>query len=151
MDKRNITSSIFFILLAAFVLLNSLSMGIGSFSNPQPGFLLFTTSLLLMATCVMLFAANFYHRNTEINLAGLWTNLNWHKNIIVLFSLIVYTTAVPIIGYISATFALMAVLFGLGETKTWTIIVSSLLAVFLSYGLFQYLLKIPLPRSVWAF
>jgi hypothetical protein len=35
--------------------------------------------------------------------------------------------------------------------KAWTVIISSLLAVFLSYGLFQYLLKTPLPRPIWAF
>ena len=152
MDKRNIVSSVFFIFLAAFVLVISLGLGIGQLRNPQPGFLSFWASLFLIIFCIILFVINFYYRDTEINLVDLWRKLNWRKNIVVISTLIIYSLALSVIGYIPATFALMAVLFSLeGMKKAWTVIISSLLTVFLSYGLFQYLLKTPLPRPIWAF
>ncbi len=84
-------------------------------------------------------------------LADLWLSLDWRKNIIVVSALIIYCLALSKIGYLAATFALMAILFSLGGMKTWTVVISSLLAVFLSYGLFYSLLKTPLPRAIWAF
>jgi len=150
-DKREITSSVFFILFATFVLVSSLGLGIGQLRNPQPGLLPFAASLFLIISCVILLVINYRNRNIETTIADSWQKLNWHKNIIVISALIVYCLALSIIGYIPATFALMAVLFTVTGMKTWMVIINSFLVVLLSYGLFQYLLKTPLPRPIWAF
>lgn len=151
MDQRNSVSSIVFLLFAAFVLISSLGLGIGQLRNPRPGFLPFWASLFLIIFCLILFGINYLNKNTKVRLADLWRSLNWRKNIIVVFALLIYCFALSKIGYLAATFALMAILFSLGGMKTWMVIISSLLAVFLSYGLFYYLLKTPLPRAIWAF
>lgn len=148
MDQRNSVSSIVFLLFAAFVLISSLGLGIGQLRNPRPGFLPFWASLFLIIFCLILFGINYLNKNTKVRLADLWRSLNWRKNIIVVFALLIYCFALSKIGYLAATFALMAILFSLGGMKTWMVIISSLLAVFLSYGLFYYLLKTPLPRTI---
>lgn len=151
MNKRDISSSIVLILFATFVLVSSLGLGIGELRNPQPGLIPFAASFLLIIFGAILLAVNCRKNNPEINLVDLWRKLNWHKNIIVISVLIIYTIVLPIIGYILATFALMSVLFGLGRMKTWVVIISSVLSVLLSYGLFHYILKTPLPRAIWSF
>jgi Tripartite tricarboxylate transporter TctB family len=151
MDQRNIISSIFFLLLAVFVTIRSLGLGIGQLLNPRPGFLPFWSSLFLIIFCLILFWINYFNKDEKTHLANLWRNLNWRKNIIVVSALIIYCLALSKIGYLVATFALMAVLFSLSGMKTWAVIISSLLSVILSYGLFHYLLKTPLPRAIWAF
>ncbi len=150
MDKRNVFSSVFFILIAAFVLVTSTGLGIGQLNNPRPGLFPFTASICLIVFCVALLVDNFRHKNSLITLAGLWQDSNWRKNIIVIAALIIYTIFLAVIGYIPATFALMIVLFIIEGMKTWLAIANSALAVTVSYALFQYILKIPLPRSIWG-
>jgi O-antigen/teichoic acid export membrane protein len=151
MDQRNTISSMFFLFFAVFVLISSLGLGIGQLLNPRPGFLSFWASLFLIIFCLILFGINCFNKDEEVRLANLWLNLNWCKNIIIVFALIFYCLALSKIGYLAATFALMAILFSLSGMKTWAVIISSLLSVILSYGLFHYLLKTPLPKGILTF
>lgn len=150
MNKRNLCSSVFFIFFAVFVVINSIGLGIGLMNNPQPGFFPFTASLSLLIFCFALLAINFKNINSAIKPANLWKDLKWRKNIIIIIALILHSILLSVIGYIPATFALMIVLFTIEGMKTWPAIINSALAVFFSYGLFQYIFKIPLPRAMWS-
>ena len=126
-------------------------MGIGRLHNPQAGLWPFAASLFLIILCLTLLITGFLNRRASDNLSDLWLHLHWRKNIAVIAALLLYSLAVSTMGYIIATFVLMAVLFSIWGMRNWMVIGNSLLAAFLSYGLFQHLLKTPLPRSIWGF
>jgi cell division protein FtsW (lipid II flippase) len=90
-------------------------------------------------------------KTDDVCLTDLWKGRNWGQTIIVVAVLIAYCLVLPKLGYLLATFGLMLVLFTLGKMKFWVVIPCSLLAVLLTYGLFDYLLRIPLPRSILGF
>jgi putative tricarboxylic transport membrane protein len=151
MDQRNMISSIVFFLLAAFVLMTSLGLGIGQLNNPQTGFMPFGASLLLIIFSLILFGTTYRNRAVSFRFADLWHTIHWQKNLMAVTALAVYCLALPSIGYLIATSILMIILFGLGGMKIWTAALGSVLSVFFSYGLFQFILKTPLPRGIWGF
>jgi hypothetical protein len=148
MDQRNMISSMVFFLLAAIVLITSVGLGIGSLHNPQAGFMPFWTGLLILIFSLILFGITYVNKAISVRWADLWRNVHWQKNIMAVIALAIYGLALPSLGYLIATSILMMILFCLGGMKVWTSAFSSLLSVFLSYGLFQFILKTPLPRGI---
>jgi hypothetical protein len=148
MDQRNMISSMVFFLLAAVVLITSVGLGIGPSNNPQSGFMPFWTGLLTIIFSLILFGITYMSRTIAVRWADLWRNVRWQKNIMAVIALAIYGLVLPSIGYLTATSFLMMFLFFIGGMKVWTSAFSSLLSVFLSYGLFQFILKTPLPRGI---
>jgi putative tricarboxylic transport membrane protein len=151
MDRPNILSSIFWLLIAAFAIISSISLGIGEFHNPRAGFFPFWAGILLAFFAVILLVRNSFKKEKIILLATLWKDLNWGKIVIAVAALITYCLVLAKLGYIIATFGLMIILFYLGKMKSWGVILGSLLAVLLSYGLFHYGLITPLPKGILPF
>jgi len=54
----------------------------------------------------------------------------------------------PKAGFILATFVLMIVLFGIGKSRAWVVIVSALITTILSFTIFRYFLEVRLPRGI---
>jgi hypothetical protein len=151
MDKRDMMSCVVWLFISAFVFMASLRLGIGAFQSPGPGFLLFWASLFLAFFTFILLGIRLFKKEDSASLADLWKDRHWGNNIIVIAALLIYCLALPKLGYILATLGLMLILFSLGKMKLWAVILGSLLSVLLSYGLFFYGLKTPLPRGILAF
>jgi putative tricarboxylic transport membrane protein len=152
-DKREIAGSLFWILIAVWVIVSSIKLGVGEFHNPGPGFFPFWSALLLGILASMMLAGSFLKKEkTEIGQkAHLWQDLNWGKNITVIAALFAYCLVLTKLGYILSTLGLMIVLFYIGKMKLWAVLTGALLAVALSFGLFYYGLKTPLPIGIWGF
>jgi len=144
-------SSLILFLLAAFVLMTSLGLGIGSVSNPQSGFMPFWISLLMLAFSLILFGMAYQNRSIKVRWADLWHKLHWQKSILAAAFLVVYIFLLPWAGYLMATSVLMIALFRLTSMKAWRAVVGAVLSVGFSYGLFSLILKTPLPRGIWSF
>jgi hypothetical protein len=151
LDKRDALSSLVWLFIAVFVFIASLRMGVGEFRNPGPGFLSFWASIFLSIFTCILFGLSHFRKEEAVPLAALWKDLHWSNNVIVITAFIVYCLVLTKLGYILATMGFMIVLFSVGKMKPWAVALGSLLAVLLSYCLFYYALKIPLPRGVLAF
>lgn len=151
MDQRNAISSMIFFLLAALILIASLGLGIGSLSNPQTGFMPFFTSLLLILFSLALFSRACTNRSITVRWADLWRNVRWQKSVRAASAVLVYVLVLPSAGYLIATTILMFALFKISSMKTRTAVIASFLSVFLSFGLFAFLLKTPLPRGILGF
>jgi hypothetical protein len=151
MDKRNVIGGGFFFLLAVGVIASSLTIGIGELHNPGPGFFPFWIGLLLGLLALLLLRICLIKKKIPSGLAGLWQDMDWQKIVIVVTSLLAYGLMLPKAGYILATLALMIILFYLGKMKVWKVILSSIMAVLFSYGLFHLLLKAPLPKGILDF
>ncbi len=151
MDQRNLISSMFFFLLASILLITSLGLGVGSPANPQTGFMPFLISVLLLVFSLMLFVSAYQDRSVSVRLAALWRHIHWPKNVIALVFLSIYLLALPLAGYLIATGLLMTALLLLNSIKLRTSALTAALAVLVSYGLFHFIVKTPLPRGIWGF
>ncbi len=151
MDQRNLISSIFFFLLGTCVLMTSLGLGIGSLNNPQPGFMPFWISVLIIIFSLILFGIAYIHRSVRVRWKDLWHQIHWKINLVAVTAVLLYILFLPLAGYLIATGVLMLILFKLGAMKTWTALLGAILSVGFTYGLFYFLLKTPLPRSIWGF
>ena len=151
MDQRNIISSMIFFLLAAFVLILSLNLGIGSWNDPQAGFMPFWTSVLIIIFSVILFGMTCRNKAIAVRFADLWHKVSWQKMVMTAAGLAVYIAVLPQAGYLLATAVLMTILFRLSSMKIRAAVFSAVLSVGFSYGLFHFILKTPLPRGIWGF
>jgi cytochrome b561 len=139
------------LLIAVFVLLSSLRLGVGALRDPGPGFVLFWSSMGLALLSFVLLGVALFRKEQADRCPDSMNRTERRNAAIVVAVLIVYCGLLPKLGYCISTFLLMAVLFGLGRMKPWRIALSSLSAVLLSYYLFAQLLRTPLPRGVWGF
>lgn len=153
MDKREIAGGLIWLFFAVLVIISSLKLGVGEFHNPGPGFFPFWSALCLGIIAMMLLGNHFLKKDAAENtsIAGIWKTLNWGRNVVIVIALFIYCLVLPILGYIPATLGLMIILFYTGKMKPWAVICASLLAALLTYCLFYYGLKTPLPRSIWPF
>lgn len=139
------------LLIAVFVLVSSLHLGVGVLPDPGPGFVLFWSAVGLALLSLVLLGAALFGKEEAGRPPDSMNRAERRNAAIVVAVLIVYCGLLPKLGYSISTFLLMAVLFGLGRMKPWLIALSSLSAVLLSYYLFAQLLRTPLPRGVWGF
>ena len=78
--------------------------------------------------------------------------MEWHKVIIVLASLFIYAILLPSLGYLIATFGLLALLFGImSRQRLWIPIASALITALLSYLIFYVWLGVQLPKGILGF
>jgi len=150
MDKRDLIGGTAWLCLAGFVLIASLNLGIGSLRIPGPGFIPFCGSvcLTLLAGAMIVSGARKKGRTPP---ARLWKDEPWGRVAAVAAALIAYSLLLTRLGYVLTTLGLMVFLLSLGKVRPWAVILGSLLAVLLSYGLFSYGLQAPLPRGLLAF
>lgn len=151
MDKLDRISCVAWLFISVFVWITAMHLGVGTFRNPGPGFILFWASIFLAFFTSILFGVSLFKKKDAVHPADLWKGLDWGKNIIVVAALIGYCLTLQKLGYLVATLGLMLVLFSLGKMKLWTIILGSLITVLLSYSLFGYFLQTPLPRGILSF
>lgn len=150
MNSRDFLSCMVFLLISLLVLIAAIRLGIGPYHNPGPGFIPFWSGLVLaLFTCFLLGLHSM--KPGGVRLAELWKDRNWTNTIIAVAVLTGYSLALPWFGYAIATFGLMFVLFSLGKMKFRVVFICSLAAVLIIYGLFDSLLKVPLPRGVYGF
>ena len=127
MDKKEIISSLVWLCISIAVMISSLQLGIGPFDNPGPGFLAFWAGALLALLSGALIILSYYREEGTPRLAHLWKDRDWYAPILIVLTLIVYCLALPNLGYLSATFGLMVVLFAIKKIKPWLTITGALL------------------------
>ena len=152
-DKKELIGTAVWLLIAVSVITASVRLDIGEFSNPGPGFFPFWSALCLGVLTLMVLGNHFLKKNAaeDTSISGIWETLNWGRNVVIVIALFIYCLVLPVLGYIAATLGLMLILFYTGKMKLWVVICASLLAVLLTYCLFYYGLKTPLPQSIWPF
>jgi hypothetical protein len=147
MNKRDLISGLFWLGIAIFVFTKALELGVGAPSTPGAGFLLFCSSLLFGLLSIVLTIKAVVHSGGQKGVAELWQGLSWGNVVIAVVALVLYCLFLVKIGFIIATTAFMAVLYGVGRMKIWVVIVSALVTVALTYIIFHYALQIEFPRG----
>ena len=138
---RSLRSGFFFFALSLFVIWESLRVGLGKAHQPGSGFISFWTAIILAFLSLLLIVQSW-------KLSELKKPLSF-RVVLGLIFLFAYSLVFKSLGFIVATFLLVAVLFRLGEARRWWVLIGmSALVTLLSYLVFGRLLHVYFPRGI---
>ncbi len=146
-NRRDLISGLFWLAVAIFVLTKALELGVGTFSTPGAGFMLFWSSIIFGLLSTILVVKSAVHTGGQKGIAELWHGVTWGNVIITVVALVLYSLFLVKVGFVIATTAFMAVLYAVGRMKVWVVIASALVTVALTYVIFHYALQIEFPRG----
>ena len=152
MEKRDLISGIFLILLSLCVCVMAYKLGLGTGSEPGAGFAAFGIAALLGLLSVWMFVNAFIRalKRGSMKKADV-QKIMWKKPLLILVILVAYGVFFNSLGFPLSTFLLMVLLVGIfGRRRLSVALIVSILTVVLSYTLFVVALRLPLPMgSAW--
>jgi hypothetical protein len=154
MEKRDLISGVFLILLSLAVCIMAYQLGLGTGNNPGAGFAAFGIAFLLGLLALWMLVRAFIQVFREGGKKATEAQgIMWKKPILILVILAAYGVFFNFLGFLLSTFLLMMLLVWIfGRRKLHVALIVSIFTVALSYGLFVIALGLPLPvGSAWYF
>lgn len=148
MNRRDFASGLFWVGISVYVLTKALDLGVGQFSTPGSGFVLFWSSLVCGVLAAVLTLQAALRRGRGNYLSEAFKGLKWSHALMTVAALLIYGSLLTPLGFMLSTFGLMVFLFILGKVSPWITISGALLTVFLSYGIFHFALQIQFPLGI---
>lgn len=140
---REAYSGFFFLGLALLAVVESLRLGVGTMKEPGAGFLPLAMGLTLAGFSLVLVIRGWKPKQEVRPVKHSPTT------IIALVALFVYSLILDSIGFMVATFLLVAVLFHLAERRRWWVLLGmSALVTVVAYLLFGVVLKVYFPEGI---
>ena len=151
MNRYDRISTIFFLVMALGICLESTRMGLGSLSNPGPGLLPLGCGLILGILSLIVFARTF--QKADAQRAILWQpGTRWRNLFLAVFSLIGYAFLIDLLGFHFITFVWTSfVCRCVGRMRWKTALITSVVATASSYLLFEQFLTVRFPKGIWSF
>ena len=147
MNRHDVISGLFWLGISIFVAIMAVELGIGVFSNPGPGFVLFWSGLIFGILSIALVIKGLLGKGHR-RLLDSWRGLKWNNPLITIVALALYATFLTEIGFLLMTFGFMALLYALGKPKLWIAIAGSFVTIMLAYIIFHFALQIQFPRGI---
>jgi hypothetical protein len=142
--------SLFWLLVAVYVFMESLRLGLGTPRNPGMGFMTFGGSILLAIFSLIIFFQGFFKREKPEAKPPAAETL-WARVLAVAVALLLYSCLMPFLGYLINTFLLMSFLFGIIRRMKWRwVFVSSFATTAATYYLFSKLLNCQFPYGLFG-
>jgi putative tricarboxylic transport membrane protein len=143
-------SGLFWLLFGGYVIYESRLYGLGSLTDPGPGFLLFNSGIGLAGLSCLVLIKEIIKPDTE-SLPILWEGVPWWKPGLCFLSLLIYTVVVSHLGFVLTTFLLLVYLFTIGRNERKIMALPIALGtVVIAYLVFDILLQCQLPRgALW--
>ena len=152
MKTHDRASSLFWLLLAVYVCVQSVRLGIGTPRNPGMGFMTFGSSVLWGIFALILFFKTFLKREEPSDTIATPFGSMWKKVVFVVVALVVYATLLTFAGYLISTFLFMTFLFWIVKgTRWWWVLGASFLATVATYYFFSKCLNCQFPEGVFGF
>jgi putative tricarboxylic transport membrane protein len=131
------------------ICIGSIRLGPGSVSAPGPGLIPLGCGLLLAALGLAL--SLFHHRTDPARReAPREKRLSWHRMVVALGYLVAYALLLDVLGFLVVTALWVGANCRLGRTSWGKTVIISVIATLSSYLVFDYLLKVRLPRGIWG-
>lgn len=147
-NRHDLVSGLFWLAISIFVISKALELGVGAFSTPGPGFLLFWASLIFGILSTILVAKSTLGKSGRTMLSDSWRGLNWWKAVITVVLLFLYASLLRSLGFLLSMFGLMSLLYALGRVKPQAIIAGAMVTVILAYVIFHLALQVQFPRGI---
>ena len=152
MGQYDKITSLFWFCFGLFITLKSIQIGLGSVSDPGPGFIFFLSGILLCLLSVVVFLAAYRKKAEDEEKSISWRGIRWKKMTFFIISLLIYTYFFETIGFIISSLLLMLFLFKGIEPQKWSAaILSTILTSIATYSIFVLWLKCQLPRGILPF
>jgi putative tricarboxylic transport membrane protein len=149
MNMRDQWSGLFWLVFAGLVYAAAVRMGIGSFQVPGPGLLPLMAAGAVGLLALLLLVRGTLKKEKGGRIGELWTGTTWKKVVLVSASLLIYALVLNRLGFLIATFGLMAILFGvLGRLQWWIRVIVALVTVLAAYLIFHVWLEVQLPKGL---
>ena len=138
---RTLRSGFFFFGLSLFIIWESLRVGLGTAKEPGSGFISLCTGIILAFLSLLLIYQNWKLREPKKQLPI--------RVILALAALFAYSLVLDTLGFIVATFFLVAFLFHLGEARRWWVLIGmSAVVTLFAYVVFGRLLHVYFPQGI---
>ena len=147
MNRRDLASGLFWLAIGVFVLTQALDLGVGSFSTPGAGFMLFCSSVIFGILSVVLVLKAVIRSDTHKGIAELWHGVTWGNVLVAVIALALYAVVLVKLGFILSTIGFMIVLYAVGKLRPWLIVAGAVFTVVLTYAIFHFALQIQFPRG----
>jgi hypothetical protein len=135
--------------VGGFFSVGSIKYGVGSLSEPGPGFFPLFTGLVLSIAAIGHLAQLSRKPSIRTPEGTLWAEARWGRGVAVVVGLILYAFTVNFLGYIIATFLLMLVFFSLYDWKRWRVaFIVSFSVITVTYIVFCVWLKVQFPAGL---
>jgi putative tricarboxylic transport membrane protein len=145
-------SSVFWLLFAILVGIESKRLGLGTLHEPGPGFLFFGASIALGIMSLVILIRAWMSKKTEKTEISIFGGENIFKILLVLISVFLYAFFMETLGFIVVTLLLLIFLLGIIEKKKWgyTVFVSVAVTA-IAYLIFDIWLRSQLPKGLLGF
>ena len=152
MKKYDLMGGLAWFIVGLLFCIGSMSLGLGSFGEPGPGFFPFLMSVFLMFFSLV-YILFFVRKSGSAGGVGFWPQIDGIKRIgNTIISMFMYTIAMNYIGFTITSFLFMIFLLRFIEPQKWiTVFLTSVFTTALSYAMFQLWLKANLPTGPWGF
>jgi putative tricarboxylic transport membrane protein len=150
---RDVTSSMFWILIGILFCIGGLHYGIRRSGIPGPGFLPFATGLILVALSLILLLSRFLKRRDEAGAIGepMPRGEALRRILKALGALCLYVLILEPLGFLLTTFLFMILALRL-EPRRWAFILTLAIgATAFFFLLFKVLLRVPLPPGILGY
>ena len=145
-------AGIFWFIVGGAVTVSSFFYGVGSPSEPGPGFITFLAGAALTGLSLILFISSGRNKTPFHGLRQLWAGLETKKVVYILGLLVAYTFLIGPLGFLIVTFILLFFLFRVqGSYSYKRVLFLSTAATILSFIVFDQWLGVQLPRGVMGY
>jgi hypothetical protein len=151
LQKLDRFSGFFWVILSLVIAIRSYRLGVGSMSDPGPGFIFFYAAFFIGLMAMFLLIGS-WTRKAEGLGAGVFANVHWVKVLLPFAYILLYALALEKAGFIICTFLLIFLLLKTIEAKRWFVATFVGIAAALgTYAMFELWLHVRLPKGVLGF
>ena len=150
MVRKDLFSSLFFILLSIYICWKSLGLSFGSFSRPGAGFFPFLSGLVIGCLAVIICFRAWITKTLREKVSK--EKIPWRPILLTFSCMVGFTLLVEVLGFNFTTVLFIGVLLRAVEKKGWTVTAISAIGITLgAYLVFDLFLKSQLPRGPFGF
>jgi len=150
MHQSEKVSSLAWLMVSLAIIVGSSAYPIGTFSHPGPSFLPLSCGLIMAVLSALIFFQAMAAGREKGKRREPFFTARWPKLAAALFILFGFTFLLDSLGYILMTFIFMFFALKVVEPVKWrTALLEAVLAAGASYALFEWWLKVPLPKGTW--
>lgn len=151
--RKDLWSSLFWVLFAVYFSIESYRLGLGRWSMPGPGYFPFGAAVIFGGVSLsVLIEILLKEQSKEVSIAASREKIYWWNLILIMVAMFTYILLFNKVGFVLCTFLLLFFLMRVVSRERWifSLITASMVAA-TSHLLFNILLNAGLPRGFLGF